>query len=213
MTLLGAALVTGLLADRSYMMKADQFLGIKLAHAVPMLVAAWVVAVGLPATDDAATAWRTMVERLRRLTGEPVRTAAFVVTLLILAAAGLALVRTGNEPGVGVSGLELKFRALLDAVLPVRPRTKEFLIGHPAMVLAVGLAALGRRRWLAPLVVLGALGQASLLNTFCHIHTALTVSVLRAGVGLILGGVVGWLLLAVWLRITPRGNAADRAAP
>lgn len=212
-TLLGAALVSGLLAGRTYMMKTDQFLGIKLAHAVPMLVAAWVLAVGLPKTDDAATAWRTMVDRLRRLTQEPVRTAAFVVTLLILAAAGLALMRTGNEPGVGVSGLELKFRALLDTVLPVRPRTKEFLIGHPAFVLAAGLALLGRRRWLAPLVVLGALGQASLLNTFCHIHTALTVSVLRAGVGLILGAVVGWLLLAVWLRITPRGNAADRAAP
>jgi hypothetical protein len=41
------------------------------------------------------------------------------------------------------------------------------------------------------------LGQVSLLNTFCHIHTPLQVTVFRAFNGLVLGlifGMVAWMI-------------------
>jgi hypothetical protein len=106
--------------------------------------------------------------------------------------------RTGNDSGIGVSGLELKFRAVLDRLMMVRPRTKEFLIGHPALFLGIAFLLKQRRLLGLPLVALGILGQVSLVNTFCHIHTPLLMSVIRAFNGLALGLVIGWL---VWIVI------------
>jgi VIT1/CCC1 family predicted Fe2+/Mn2+ transporter len=113
------------------------------------------------------------------------------------------LSRTGNDGPAGVSGLELTVRSLLESVLPVRPRTNEFLIGHPLLLLGL----LWRHRTkgqakLAPeiMILAGFIGQASIINTFCHLHTPLQVTVIRVGVGLVLG-VVG--ALAAWVALRP----------
>jgi hypothetical protein len=108
-----------------------------------------------------------------------------------LAIVGIILLRSGNDPGIGVSSNELWFRALLNKLLSVRPRTKEFLFGHPLLVAGLAFAFSGRRKPFALCMLAGAIGQSSLLNTFCHIHTPLTISVLRASLGLILGGIIG----------------------
>jgi hypothetical protein len=125
------------------------------------------------------------------------------LALIALVALAMIVARTGNEPGVGVSGVELKFRSLLDRFLPARPRTKEFLLGHPALVLGLAFWLRGRRRWALPLLVIGVVGQVSLLNTFCHIHTPLMLSVVREVTGLIAGAAIGLALF--W--------AIDRVAP
>ena len=63
------------------------------------------------------------------------------------------------------------------------------------MVLAITLAALGRPKWWwMPLLLLGALGQASLVNTFCHIHTPLAISFIRMVYGVVLGAIIGCIL-------------------
>lgn len=191
-TALGVLPLVGLLASRSYMVKANQFLGIKAAHGLPILITAVLLVVGLPAAGESmSAAWHHRKQRAQVFLSQPVLVGMLVLTLVLLAAVGLALMRTGNDPGVGVSGLELQFRSLLDAILPARPRTKEFLIGHPALVLAAVLTLRGQRRWAVPALLAGVLGQASLLNTFCHIHTPLVVSVVRAVIGLLLGAMIG----------------------
>lgn len=194
----GIIAVVGLLASRPYMLKADQFMGIKAAHVVPILLIGLTAIVGLPRDG---TLWceerQRMRRRIERFWGEPARIGMLLLTLIALAALMLAVARTGNEPGVGVSGLELKFRALLDNLLPARPRTKEFLIGHPAFVLALALFFRGRWRFTLPLFVVGTVGQVSLLNTFCHIHTPLYLSAIRAATGLAAGAAIGLALF--WL--------------
>ena len=117
--------------------------------------------------------------------------------MVALAGFAMILARTGNEPGVGVSGFELKLRSVLDRVLPIRPRTKEFLIGHPIMVLGLGMWWRGRRKWALPLFVVGVIGQVSFLNTFCHIHTPLRLSFIRDITGLVLGTLIGIGLLLI----------------
>jgi hypothetical protein len=190
--------VIGLLAARPYMLKADQFMGIKAAHVVPIFLIGLTAIVGLP---RAGTLWRDEWQQMRRriegFWGEPARIGMLLLTLIALAALIMAVARTGNEPGVGVSGFEMKFRALLDNLLPARPRTKEFLIGHPAFVLALALFFRGRRRFTLPLFVVGTVGQVSLLNTFCHIHTPLYLSAIRAVTGLVAGAAIGLALF--WL--------------
>ena len=147
----GALLVVGLLGDTRFLLKYDQFVGIKVAHLLPLLALAAVLAAGaLVPASSWPDRWRQVRGNLRSLAAEPVlvwQIAALALALLVVL---VLVLRTGNDPGMGVSSLELKLRALMDRFLFVRPRTKEFLIGHPAMVVALGgaeaVAAAGRRR-------------------------------------------------------------------
>ena len=121
----------------------------------------------------------------------------FISMLFVLVAAiilVLFLLRTGNENSA-VSDLELSFRTFLDHVLGVRPRTKEFLFGTPFLFIAYYY---GYKDIRLPLLLMGAIGQISLVNTFAHIHTPLLISILRTVNGLWLGLIVGLLFLAAW---------------
>ncbi|MGC8669162.1 MAG: DUF5693 family protein [Chthonomonadales bacterium] len=207
---LGILIVGGLLATRPFMMKANQFMGIKAQHAVPVLLIALAAIAGLPRVGAAwPVEWGRMKQRAAAFFNEPTRVGTLLLTLVALAALALAVARTGNDSGVGVSTMELKFRALLDRVLPVRPRTKEFLIGHPAWVMAMALWYRGRRKWALPLFVVGVVGQVSLLNTFCHIHTPLHLSIIRGSTGLVLGAAIG---AAVFLGLEWAASRGSHAA-
>lgn len=195
-TTLGIAAVVGLLADRLFLIKVDLFMGIKGAQLIPVLVAALVYGLSLRAGDRQP--WPAVLDeatsRVRKLASQPLllwQVAAGFVALIVLF---LLVTRSGNDSAVGVSPLELRSRALLDQFLYARPRFKEFLIGHPAMVLGLAFAVRGWRQWAYPLFLVGAIGQVSLLNTFCHLHTPLLVSLWRALLGLNFGVIIGLVL-------------------
>lgn len=195
----GGMIIAGLLAQERFMLRVDQFAGVKLAHMLPIIVVAFVLAAGV---GWGAATWREQIERInnsiKRLAAQPVLIGHSVLALIVLVMIGMLLARSGNEPGVGVSGLELKFRSILDTVLFVRPRTKEFLVGHPALFLGITAALGGRRGWAALLLVIGTIGEVSVVNTFCHIHTPIATSVLRAAIGSVLGLALGIVLLLLF---------------
>jgi len=85
---------------------------------------------------------------------------------------------------------------LLDNLLGVRPRTKEFLLGHPLLLLLFYLGFRDNR--FQPLLLAGVIGQVSLVNTYAHIHTPLLVSLLRSFNGLWLGIIGGLVLIVMW---------------
>jgi hypothetical protein len=204
-TSLGIISVVGLLASLTFIVKVNQFLGIKAAHAIPVLLIGLAAITGLPALDrPLAEEWRRLRGRVQSFLSEPTRVGQLLVALVALAALAMIVARTGNDPGVGVSGVELKFRALLDRILPVRPRTKEFLVGHPAFILALALWFRGRRRIALPLFVVGVIGQVSILNTFCHTHTPLHLSLIRDVTGLVFGTAIGLALFWIVDRMLPQ---------
>ena len=192
-TSLGIALVVGLLASRPFMARANQFLGIKAQHAVPLVLIALVALAG--GVGRRGETWERYAKRLQArvklLLAEPARFGLLIGIGVALFAFLVIVERTGNDSSVGASGGEMKFRAILDAILVVRPRTKEFLVGHPAFILAIAWAWRGRRKLALPAFVAGSVGQVSLLNTFCHIHTPLIISLWRDGLGLLIGTLVG----------------------
>ncbi|MCG3203713.1 MAG: hypothetical protein KCHDKBKB_00385 [Elusimicrobia bacterium] len=99
------------------------------------------------------------------------------------------LMRSGNFPLVPVTDTERSFRDWLDAVLVVRPRFKEFLVGHPSFLLGLALIKKGNQRdgWARFFLWLGLLGQISILNTFTHFHSPLHLGLIRTFNGLWLG--------------------------
>ncbi len=194
---LGGLLIAALLAGRLFMVHMEGFAGVKLAHLLPVLAVGLWAAAGLP---GAVLPWsetvRTARDAFRRLWHSPVLFSTAIVGLLGLLALLIVVVRSGNEAGVGVSGLELRFRALLDQVLYVRPRTKEILLGYPALWAAVWLFRRGETGWARLFTVAGVIGLVSAVNTFCHIHTPLAVSLVRTVNGAWVGALGGMLLVA-----------------
>jgi hypothetical protein len=140
----------------------------------------------------------------------PVSWIAATVTILGLVAIALLALRSGNENPSAVSSIELQVRSLLDNLLHVRPRSKEVAFGHPALVLALCLMAYRpqAKGWAALLLLGGMVGQTSIVNTMCHLHTPALLSLTRIGVGLVLGGIIGALVWAFARRLTPAEETA-----
>ncbi|KPJ64615.1 hypothetical protein AMK68_01170 [candidate division KD3-62 bacterium DG_56] len=103
----------------------------------------------------------------------------------------------------------MKIRGLLENLLCARPRFKEFAIGHPALMLAAALAAQGRPRWVIPLLLVGAVGQVSLVNTYEHLHTPLLFSLLRTANGLWIGAIIGIIAILIFARRPVRPGSAE----
>jgi hypothetical protein len=209
LSLVGALMIVAFLADTLYMTKTDQFVGIKPAIVLPILVI--FAAYGGRWLDGGPVAvrWARLKERALVIMQEPLTVGIFLavavgaILLLVLVA------RSGNDSAIAATTFELKTRRILDGWLIARPRTKEFLLGNPALFLAFYAAA---RRWLKPvflLLVIGTIGQTSLVNTFCHIHTPLHISVFHAVNGLWLGSLIGWGASIVWDRASRRSAQAS----
>lgn len=203
-------LVAGLLSGWSFMLAVHVFVGVKAAHVLPPLLVGFLLAFG-----GEAGAPRSTAQRIWRWLERPLRLQYAVVTVLVAVAAVLLLFRSGNF-GLPVFGPEVRLRQALEDLLVARPRTKEFLIGHPALMLAAGAAAVRLRAWVVPLAMVGVVGQAGLINSFSHIHTPLVVVVLRTLYALLIGSVVGsaaLLVLQYLLRRAVSGAAIRPAAP
>jgi hypothetical protein len=220
-TLLGGLLIASLFANQPHLLGIESFVGVKPAALLPLLlVLAVVLGRNMPAYretrlevgEERAEAF-SLRAGLTEALGYAVRYWHAVVILLGLVLVALLLLRSGNEPPVGASGLERQFRALLDHLLWVRPRTKEIFFGHPLLFLSLALLFRGTRRGLWLGLTAGAIGQISLLNTFCHLHTPLLVSLVRAFHGLWIGLLIGLLLWAVVTWCERRTQRATESAP
>jgi len=197
LSLTGGLCVAGMLVGLDYMLRNDAFAGVKFAMFVPVLV------VGFLLLRSQGPIRETM--------NKPVTWLAATVSLVGLAVIALVALRSGNENPTAVSSLELQLRSLLDNILHVRPRSKEVAFGHPAMVLGLCLAAYrpNFRGWAALLIVAGMVGQTSVVNTLCHLHTPVLLSLQRIGVGIVVGGIIGLLVWLIAKRWTPKMETAD----
>jgi len=186
-SLAGALLVVGLLWDVNYMLKLEEFRGVKVAHLLPLLMVAFIL--GAWPMRERWPGW--VVSGLSR----PLNLALVLGVVAVAAVVYVYLARTGNDaPGLSTA-MEKQVRYLLGQWLEVRPRTKEFLVGHPFLVLAFYL---GYRHRLLPLFVVGAVGQVSIVNTFAHLHTPLAVSMVRTFHALWLGSLAGMVLIMIY---------------
>lgn len=200
-TIASIVFVVGLLSGRLFLLKVDEFLGVKAVLVVPVFLVFVYYSFGMmdfPETFGWPKRRGHIRNTVREFLAQPILVKQVLFWSIALVALALFVARSGNDPGVGVSPLELKVRALLDHYLLVRPRTKEFLLGHPALFLAfAAIVAKRNRRLILALITLGAIGQASLVDTFCHLHTPLFLSMLRATIGWVLGAAIGILILAL----------------
>ena len=174
--LAGAAFLSALGSSPATVLGLAPFKGVSLTLLVPPLLVAY------------SFLDRNYKEALARLYAHPLRLGEVALALLALFLLLLALLRRGNEAPL-VLEAELKLRSLLQDLM-VRPRFKE-VFGHALFPLAL---LLPWPRWVQnALLFLAALGVASILNTFSHFHTPLSISFFRVLNGALLGLLLGGL--------------------
>lgn len=181
-SLAGVVFLAALGSTPQSVLGLEPFRGVSLTLVVPPLLVALSF---LPAAYKPA---------LNALYNHTLKLGEVAVALLGLAVVGLAVLRRGNDaaPSI-VPEWELQLRAFLQDVM-VRPRFKEIF----AHALAPMALLLPWPTWLKnALLVLVAVGMGSILNTFSHYHTPLSISFFRVLNGLLIGLLVG--LVGVWV--------------
>ncbi|MGE5594062.1 MAG: DUF5693 family protein [Betaproteobacteria bacterium] len=206
-SIVGGLMLAATLSSTSFMLHLDQFIGVKVAHILPLVLVV-------------ALYWRYQVVQRRAAGGfvaaaaeilsEPVRV-WHVVALGVIGAVGIVyIMRTGNVYlGLPIPSFDAGIRVFLEKVLVYRPRTKEFLIGHPALILGALALLRGDKRLALPLALVGCIGQISMVNTFSHLHTPLLATVLRTVYGLVIGAIVAIVVygaFSLYMRLAARSS-------
>jgi hypothetical protein len=203
---IGAVMTVGLLSDLRFLLGIKHFVGIKLSFAAVPVAVAVIYGLIWPGRIVTLKDGKDLLRKIRGLTDQP----ATVGIILLLGLLGLAmlllLIRSSNTSGF-VPVAERLSRSWLENLLEVRPRTKEFLIGYPALFMAAVLFLKNRRTFLWLFLAAGSTALASLVNSFAHTHTPLEISIIRSVSGLILGLVVG----IIWYGIYEGGRKVARS--
>lgn len=212
LSLIGASYLSGALTDTRYLLEFDIFRGIKLTFVLPMILVAAAFLQRFDIFDGQFDASAGVLGQVREILATPVRVGSLLGGLLLLGGLVVLVLRSGHTSGMPVPGIELKMRAALEQLFYARPRTKEFMIGHPAFLLAVYAAAQRWRMWIIFALVLAAtIGQGSMVETFAHMRTPIEMSFVRGIGGVFLGGIIGAVLVALvaaWNRLLERVKRA-----
>lgn len=174
-----------LLNNITYSLVLNQFRGVSLLHTAP---------IGLVALYVLLYRGEFVLSKTGKLLQKPI-TLAWVIIAGVIGVIGMYyLSRTGN--GGTVSPIELAFRTFLENTVGVRPRNKEFLLGHPLFILGAFLAF--RYRNAAFIMIVAVIAQLSMVDTFAHIHSPALISLVRGLLGLGLGLIIGIIAVIVW---------------
>ena len=179
--LLGAVLIIGILSDITFLTGIERFLGIKVSFIIPILL------IGLFFYLRPNRIQSTFFV-LKRLYYAPVRTAGLMSIFALVIFLMVLIIRSGNFFVFPRFLIEEQFRQSLESIFYVRPRTKEFLIGYPFLLIAF-MYVDGKisRLWIWFFNIVGSIALISVINSFCHLHTPLQVSLYRSVLGLLLG--------------------------
>jgi hypothetical protein len=95
----------------------------------------------------------------------------------------------------------------------VRPRFKEFVIGWPLLMLLPSLIPRDRRAWGWLFALAAGVGLSDVLDTFSHLHTPLSVSIIRIVLGGVLGAILGAILIGIYRAVRKPVARAPAEAP
>ncbi|HZJ85430.1 MAG TPA: DUF5693 family protein [Syntrophomonadaceae bacterium] len=186
---LGMYTIVTSLADIRFIMNIEYFRGVKLAFLIPLLM--FIINYFAVFSGEAGLV-NYLDENLRKKPN---------YFILILLGMGLLAMyyyigRSGHTAGVGVSAYELRLREVLESIFVARPRFKEILIGYPSLLMMVYLYRKYRAELITLIFGLGVMmGSISMVNSFAHVFTAVTISINRTIAGLITGVIIALLAL------------------
>lgn len=189
--------IQALMYDPRYLLNLIPFYGVKLAIIIPIIL------IGLYFYVEPHRL-SAIIHVFRRVSMLPVNSVVLASAVFAVSFLGFYLLRSGNYISWAVPGVEHWVRSMLEDWLFIRPRTKEFLVGYPILLIAyVGVGRWIPKKWLWFFLTIGGVALISMVNSFCHFHTPFLVSVYRSILGVCLGSGLGFvlvLILIAWRR-------------
>ncbi|NQY73936.1 MAG: hypothetical protein HRT90_04150 [Candidatus Margulisbacteria bacterium] len=179
--LVGSLFVLALLSDPLYLLGIFQFYGVKISFLFPLAI----IGIFFYLRPQRMSSIFYVIKRLFQ---SPVTAGGLMAVFIAILFVLVYILRSGNYIAWGIPLVEDQMRETLETLLFVRPRTKEFLIGYPFLLMGyLFVDSHFSRNWLWFFNVLGAIALISVINSFCHFHTPLIISLYRSVLGLLIG--------------------------
>lgn len=198
-SLIGALSVAAILSNMEYLLEIDIYRGVKISQLLPFVIYGLIFLkyFGYKRAGNNKNNRSIQISEIKKLLNENIKIIYLLVGGVILAAGYIYISRTGHETNIKVLDIEIIMRNLLEENLLARPRTKEFMMAFPLMMVGVYYAIKGNKH-LILLSGLGAiLGLTSIINTFSHLRTPIYISTVRTLYSLILGIIFGLIFIAI----------------
>jgi len=196
LAILTGIMISSIMYGTDYILKLKSFSGVKLLYILPlMIIAIWTI------ITSETFSWKN-IKSLNEIKGRLIVTIKnmklyhYIIVFIVIIGAYMYISRSGNSGSAGE--LELQIRALMERVLYARPRTKEFILGYPALFIAYYLYYKTKNKYSKYILILGAMGTMSTVNTFTHLHTPFLYSLLRSIYGVLFGAIVGIIYILIF---------------
>jgi hypothetical protein len=182
-----AAMVSGLLGDIRFLLEMQIFRGVKVTFLMPVILISIIYIQKFPFFGQVVSSDKDFIRFVKKFCSVQIRL-GLLVGLGLLAIVGFVFIGRSGNNGAPVPGFEIALRRFLENLMYARPREKEFLFGHPAVLLS--LAAL-YRKWPQILhyflILAVTIGQGSMVETFAHMRSPYLLSLIRGLDGLAAG--------------------------
>ena len=187
LSLAGAAFISGLLGDIRFLLEIQFFRGVKATFILPIVLVSIVYIQKFPFFGKVVSSDRDFVSFVRKFCNIQIKL-GLLACLGLLAMVGFMFIGRSGNNGAPVPAFEIALRRFLEDLMYARPREKEFLFGHPAVLLS--LTAL-YRKWPQILhyflIIAVTIGQGSMVETFAHMRSPYILSLIRGIDGLAAG--------------------------
>ena len=193
----GAAYLSGSLSDVEYFLEFEIFRGIKLTFVLPLILVAVAFLQRFNVVDEVRKNVSAL-QQFKEILQMNITVKTLLISLVVIAAFAVLILRSGHTSGMPVSGAEIKIRATLEQLFYARPRSKEIFFGHPAFILAISAFLKKFPKMICFVLVIAAtVGQSSMVETFAHMRTPIFMSFMRGVDGVIPGAAIGAILVLI----------------
>lgn len=177
----GALMLGAMLSGIDYYVNNLIFRGIKLSLFFPVVFSIFAYYFIFLRNEN-----KTVLQEIVSVANAKISVYWLVIFGVFAAAGAIYIIRSGNVNEI--SGLESWMRTTITEIFAARPRTKEFLIGYPCLVLFVYYVKNTNVKVVSFITGVGSsILAASVTNTFCHVFTDLTTIYMRVVNGLVIG--------------------------
>lgn len=196
---IGALFIASILSNIKYLVEMDIFRGVKVSQLLPILayMVVYIGYFGYKRGEGEKENTKLQFNDIKRFLLDDIKIFYVILASIMLLIGYIYISRTGHESGVQAINLEIIFRNFLEEHLLARPRTKEFLIGFPIMMVGVYSAVRGYRKLVFTSGLLAVIGQGSIVNTFSHLRTPVYLSVVRTSYSLLFGVIMGIICIFI----------------
>jgi len=180
----GAICMGTLLSGMEYYINNEIFRGIKISLIAPVFYTCIVFYFMFIKGEESK-----ILQDIRKVLYSDIKVYWVLIAGVITVIGMYYIIRSGNVNQI--SGIEHFMRSKLTEIFPARPRTKEFLIGYPALFLFVYYMKNSKLQLVKWLLAIGtSILAASITNSFCHVFTDFSVITMRTVNAFILGIIV-----------------------